>query len=1287
VQTRFGGLPLAKISGSVLAAFLVLFPAKSGFAADTTYVRFNTIFGPIDVQMLSDEAPNTVTNFLGYVNKKAYNSSIIHRAETSPASFFQGGSYKDNVSLSVIATGPAINNEFSVSNTAGTLAMGLVGSNINSATSGWFFNTADNSALFDPGKYTVFGRIANAASTAVSNNLQAVPVPNPPVFNSPFDMIPLVNYSGGTVHLDNLVAVNSVVTEPLPTAATLTLGGLAANFTNTPKSVTVTTTPTRLATVVTYNGSLIPPTSTGTYTAVAVINSSGFQGSTTGTLVIGNAITKLKGSVKLGSLAAVYNASPHAATATTSPVSGLTVDFTYNGSATAPTAVGTYTVVGTINDPNFAGSATGNLVISKGTATVALSNLAATFDGSPHAATATTTPPGLTVALTYNGSSTAPTAAGIYAVAATVNDPSYVGTSTGTLVIANATITLGNLAYTYNGSARPATATTTPSGLPVTLTYNGKTAVPVNAGSYAVLATINSSGNAATATGTLVISPAAATVTVSNVTVAYTGKPVVATAVTAPPKLPVSFTYNGSGTAPTPTGTYTVVGTETNPNYTGSGTGTVTITPVPPVAITGPATSITSSGATLGGTINPMGSATTVTFQYGTTTAYTGTTSGVTAGNGGTNLKGNVPVTGLTYATLYHYRIAATTSTSTITGADATFTTLGPGIAPSPATPLLSASGAQVGFGINPNGVATSVYFKYSTDQTFATFSQSATQSIGSGRTSVLVNGFLGRLQPTTTYYYEVVVTSSAGTFTGPVESFTTLAFDTSLVAKSGDSASVTGGNGTYDLFGDVAINSGDEVAFAASLNLSATSPVITSANDLGIWANQGSSALALVAQTGGTAPDTNLSGSSATFNSVGDPLFNENNDVAFGGQLNVVTGQATNANSLGVWSTSTGALHLVAREGDPAPGYQGSTLTAFSSFNALALTSDNANDAIIVANIANGSGVNSSNNLGIWEGTLKSNLVLKMRTGDVIGARTIANLDLASSQPLLQGQTRNFASTTGDLAALVVFTDHTTGIVTSLGGTEAVAESVNSPVPDSNGTTMVGATFAAFNSPIINDSDHLAFEATLVTGGAITSATKSGIWADNGSGTLELVAQTGQVGTAFLTLSDPLDNNNDAVAFSATYKSGSTTLTGLYCNSTGTLTRVAETGQQAPACPTGVMFNSFSVMALADAGGATNKGGLVFEGTITGTGVTSATNTGIWAVDGAGMLQLIVRTGDSLNLGTSGTPVFKTIKEIAFLPYSGVLDGQTRSVAKNEDLAYTVTFTDNSTAIFEVVF
>ena len=62
---------------------------------------------------------------------------------------------------------------------------------------------------------------------------------------------------------------------------------------------------------------------------------------------------------------------------------------TYNGSANAPTNAGSYTVIGTINDANYQGSATNTLVISPAAGVVTLGSLSQTYDGTAKAATAT----------------------------------------------------------------------------------------------------------------------------------------------------------------------------------------------------------------------------------------------------------------------------------------------------------------------------------------------------------------------------------------------------------------------------------------------------------------------------------------------------------------------------------------------------------------------------------------------------------------------------------------------------------------------------------------------------------------------------------------------------------------------------------------------------------------------------------------------------------------------------------------------------------------------------------
>jgi endo-1,4-beta-xylanase len=145
-------------------------------------------------------------------------------------------------------------------------------------------------------------------------------------------------------------------------------------------------------------------------------------------------LPKTPATVALSNLVQTYDGGPHAVTTSTAPA-GLTVRVTYDGSETPPVGAGSYAVVATIDSEDYAGSAAGTLVVAKAVATVTLGSLSATYDGSPHAATATTSPVGLAVAFTYDGGPTPPTLPGSYAVTGTVVDPNYEGSAEGTLVI------------------------------------------------------------------------------------------------------------------------------------------------------------------------------------------------------------------------------------------------------------------------------------------------------------------------------------------------------------------------------------------------------------------------------------------------------------------------------------------------------------------------------------------------------------------------------------------------------------------------------------------------------------------------------------------------------------------------------------------------------------------------------------------------------------------------------------------------------------------------------------
>jgi hypothetical protein len=151
-----------------------------------------------------------------------------------------------------------------------------------------------------------------------------------------------------------------------------------------------------------------------------------------------------------------------------------------------------------------------------------------------------------------------------------------------------ATLTLGNLAQTFSGGPLSVSVTTEPAGLStVKLSYDGAASLPVNAGSYAVTATLeNDNYQAAPVSGTLIVSKAPATLTVGTEFV-YDGTPKQAKITSSPEGLSgVVLTYSLKGApvaSPVNVGTYDVVAHLDNPNYQApDGHGTLTINQATP---------------------------------------------------------------------------------------------------------------------------------------------------------------------------------------------------------------------------------------------------------------------------------------------------------------------------------------------------------------------------------------------------------------------------------------------------------------------------------------------------------------------------------------------------------------------------------------------------------------------------------------------------------------------------------------------------------------------------------
>ena len=134
----------------------------------------------------------------------------------------------------------------------------------------------------------------------------------------------------------------------------------------------------------------------------------------------------------------------------------------------------------------------------------------------------------------------------------------------------NVTVTLAGLDHVYNGSPKSVIVTTNPSDLEVSVTYDGSTDPPTNAGVYVVVATVTTPGYQGSATENFTIAKATATITVTDQYQVYDGGPKEITVTTNPPDVNVTVTYTGNASPPSLPGDYAFIVEVTDSNYTGN---------------------------------------------------------------------------------------------------------------------------------------------------------------------------------------------------------------------------------------------------------------------------------------------------------------------------------------------------------------------------------------------------------------------------------------------------------------------------------------------------------------------------------------------------------------------------------------------------------------------------------------------------------------------------------------------------------------------------------------------
>ena len=136
-------------------------------------VSITTSMGEFLVELDEQKAPNTVQNFLQYVDEGFYDNTIFHRV--IPGFVVQGGGYVSGLEAKPTRDPIASEANNGLLNVRGTIAMART-DDPNSATSQFYINLADNAALnatlTSPG-YTVFGQVVEGMT--VIDQIAAVP--------------------------------------------------------------------------------------------------------------------------------------------------------------------------------------------------------------------------------------------------------------------------------------------------------------------------------------------------------------------------------------------------------------------------------------------------------------------------------------------------------------------------------------------------------------------------------------------------------------------------------------------------------------------------------------------------------------------------------------------------------------------------------------------------------------------------------------------------------------------------------------------------------------------------------------------------------------------------------------------------------------------------------------------------------------------------------------------------------------------------------------------------------
>ncbi|WP_444998134.1 peptidylprolyl isomerase [Aliikangiella sp. IMCC44359] len=151
-------------------------------------IIFHTNLGDIKIQLDAEKAPDTVSNFMKYVESGHYVGTIFHRVIEN--FMIQGGGFDKDMNQKPVNTPIQCESQNGLSNKTGSIAMART-MDPHSATAQFFINVKDNNFLDFTAEtaqgwgYTVFGEVVEgmtvvnqikSVETGFANGMQDVPV-------------------------------------------------------------------------------------------------------------------------------------------------------------------------------------------------------------------------------------------------------------------------------------------------------------------------------------------------------------------------------------------------------------------------------------------------------------------------------------------------------------------------------------------------------------------------------------------------------------------------------------------------------------------------------------------------------------------------------------------------------------------------------------------------------------------------------------------------------------------------------------------------------------------------------------------------------------------------------------------------------------------------------------------------------------------------------------------------------------------------------------------------------